>query len=67
MIKVDTANDERKIKICFHNTFLFSPRVYKDRMNSNSFDEYLFFCENLRTYQFTLPNLILGEGGGGGV
>ena len=40
MIKVYTENDERKIKICFHNTFLFSPHVYKDK--------YLIFCENLR-------------------
>ena len=48
MIKVYTENDERKIKICFHNTFLFSPYVYKDKMSSNSFDKYLRFCENLR-------------------
>ena len=48
MIKVYTENNERKIKICSHNTFLFSPYVYKDKMSSNSFDEYLFFGENLR-------------------
>ena len=48
MIKVYTENDERKIKICFHNTFVFSPHVYKDKMSSNSLDEYLIFCENLR-------------------
>ena len=48
MMNVYTENDERKIKICFHNTFLFSPYVYKQKMSSNSFDEYLFFCENLR-------------------
>ena len=48
MIKVYTENNERKIKICFHNTFLFSPRVYKDKMSSNSFDAYFIFCENLR-------------------
>ena len=47
MIKVYTENDDRKIKICFHNTFLFS-HVYKDKMSSNSLDEYLSFCENLR-------------------
>ena len=49
MIKVNRENDERKIKICFHSTFLFSPHVYKDKMSeANSFDEYLIFCENLR-------------------
>ena len=48
MIKVYKENDEQKMKICFLNTFLFSPHVYKDNMSSNSFDEYLFFCENLR-------------------
>ena len=49
MIKVYTENDERKIKISFHNTFLFSPHVNKDKMSSHSFDEYLIFCKNLST------------------
>ena len=48
MIKVYGENGERKLKICFHNTFLFYPHVCKDKISSNSFDEYLFFCENLR-------------------
>ena len=48
MIKVYRENDERKNKICFHNTFLFYPHVCKDKISSNSFDEYLIFCENLR-------------------
>ena len=48
MIKVYGENDERKLKICFHNTFLFYPHVCKDKISSNSFDEYLIFCENLR-------------------
>ena len=48
MLKVYTENDEQKIKISFHNTFLYSPHVYKDKMRLNSFDEYLVFCKNLR-------------------
>ena len=33
MIKVYAENDEQKIKICFHNTFLFSPHVYEKKMS----------------------------------
>ena len=37
-----------KLKFVFITHFYF-PHVYKDKMNSNSFHEYLIFCQNLRT------------------
>ena len=47
-MKIYTQNLIRKIKICFHNTFSFPSRVYKDKMSSSSFRKYLYFRENLR-------------------